>query len=1072
MKDFDVRTAARDGSSLTPASRLSRCVCVLGSSVAMWLGAAATEQVVASDAFELGVRTGATTTVEVVDGDSGDDEPSSQSVEIPRESRTSSAASRDEVGIFGRFGHIALPTFGRNDSITRVELAPYVLADDQMLFGDIRLFMTNVAEFGGNAGLGYRRYFPEWDRIFGFSAWYDGDNSTSHYFQQVGASFETYGAIDARGNLYIPLGETEATFGDTVGDVAFVGNSISFNNTQTMGYALRGFDFEVGGQLPTNAGREYDVRGYAGLYYFVGSGEADGITGFRARAQATILQELNGHVEVTADDTFGTNVVFGFSWIFGTGLQHDGGRYSVRDRMGDFPRRNYNVIVAEIADVQSGIEAINPATGMPYSVQHVSTSGGVTAAAGGGAGTSDDPFTSIADAQAAGGDIIFVHADSVINDPIVLQEGERLLGDAADVVHQVEVESFGSVFLPHATDGSDRPTLQSAAGNALTLASNTQVSGFVIDSPVGNGIVGNNVHDVLVSNTDVITPGARGILLEDATGSIGFEDVSISDAGSTGLEVSGGSADVVFQGMIYNESGRSLLVEDTTAGTVDLSEAMITDDGGGILLHLADGNVILGDVSVTDAALHGIEINGGAGSFVFGGQTTVENAGGAGIRVADVSGGVAFSDVDIAASSMNHGAELVDNTGTVSFSSLGITSNGGTGLFASDNDLVEIGGGAIESVNAAAVDIEGTELDVVLTSVSSNGGLFGVRIVESPGGFIVNGTGADGTGGLIENTDTGILLDNAGQVGFQHLDLDDNDTAVSLNDTDEFYLARSNVTGSSDFGIDSMNTGLLMVSNSAFANNGGAGENSIRVQVDAFGSYNNQFLSNDITDGTSTSISVSSSGAGNGSDLALTVDDNRITNTRSGDIGLDVDWSGPLVASLSNNEISGTGGSNVGIDIDTGSTAALGSISVQSNTFVFTGGNDEAARFSTQAPSQLDIGWNTVNLEGASSTGFEFDFAQATDAYIHSNLIVDEAGGGTGIDFASIAAAADVTVDDNLIQLFGTGIIDRGIIFSSVTGSVDLFGEFNNAVIDATTPFFAPAGSTTGAIFVNGVAVP
>jgi hypothetical protein len=294
-----------------------------------------------------------------------------------------------------------------------------------------------------------------------------------------------------------------------------------------------------------------------------------------------------------------------------------------------------------------------------------------------------------------------------------------------------------------------------------------------------------------------------------------------------------------------------------------------------------------------------------------------------------------------------------------------------------------------------------------------------------------------------------------------------------LTDVDEFYLARSRVTGTTDYGIDSLNTGLLQVSNSQFSNNGGAGESSIRVQVDAFGSYSNQFLSNSITDTNATNIAISSTGAGNGSTLMLTALSNQITNSGNGDSGILVNWSGPLVANFTSNAFSGTGGSNVGINLSTGSTAALADITLRQNTFNFTGGNDVAALLSTQAPTQIDIGWNSISLNGANSTGFEFNLSQAADVNVHSNLITDNGGGGTGLEFATVAGAADVTIEDNVIRLLGSGaIIDRGIIFSSVTGSVDLFGTLNNTVLTATTPFFAPVGSTTGQILINGVKVP
>jgi hypothetical protein len=53
-----------------------------------------------------------------------------------------------------------------------------------------------------------------------------------------------------------------------------------------------------------------------------------------------------------------------------------------------------------------------------------------------------------------------------------------------------------------------------------------------------------------------------------------------------------------------------------------------------------------------------------------------------------------------------------------------------------------------------------------------------------------------------------------------------------------------------------------------------------------------------------------------------------------------------------------------------------------------------------------------------------------------------------------------------------TAVIDRGIIFNSVTGTVALLNPMNNIVNGATTAFYAPVGSLTGHTYVNGETVP
>ena len=77
-----------------------------------------------------------------------------------------------------RVGHLAFETFGRDSSITHVEVMPMIPLDNAALFSDWRLFIDNHGEIGGNVGLGYRQWVAEFDHVVGASFWYDGDNTS------------------------------------------------------------------------------------------------------------------------------------------------------------------------------------------------------------------------------------------------------------------------------------------------------------------------------------------------------------------------------------------------------------------------------------------------------------------------------------------------------------------------------------------------------------------------------------------------------------------------------------------------------------------------------------------------------------------------------------------------------------------------------------------------------------------------------------------------------------------------------------------------------------------------------
>ena len=55
-------------------------------------------------------------------------------------------------GVLGRAGHQAGPTVGRTDSITYMDLMPYMFLEETMLFGDLRVNLGNNGSLGGSAG--------------------------------------------------------------------------------------------------------------------------------------------------------------------------------------------------------------------------------------------------------------------------------------------------------------------------------------------------------------------------------------------------------------------------------------------------------------------------------------------------------------------------------------------------------------------------------------------------------------------------------------------------------------------------------------------------------------------------------------------------------------------------------------------------------------------------------------------------------------------------------------------------------------------------------------------------------
>lgn len=160
-------------------------------------------------------------------------------------------------GVMARGGHVTGPAVGRDDSITHIELAPYVFAEQTMLFGDLRVYRTNPGEVGGSAGLGLRHYFANHDFVLGVASFYDVDESRGAQFDQVSMALEFFSEwLDVRTNWYIPVGTTEQVLGTDFlsGSERFLGNNIVFNTTTTTAAAAEGVDHALYDTSPLGMG--------------------------------------------------------------------------------------------------------------------------------------------------------------------------------------------------------------------------------------------------------------------------------------------------------------------------------------------------------------------------------------------------------------------------------------------------------------------------------------------------------------------------------------------------------------------------------------------------------------------------------------------------------------------------------------------------------------------------------------------------------------------------------------------------------------------------------------------------
>jgi hypothetical protein len=978
-------------------------------------------------------------------------------------------------------------------SIVPVEMFPFFRMDQSLYFTDLRFFPTIEGTFGGSVGLGYRYYSPSWDRVFGVSGWYDADGTRDNYFQQLGLSLETYsGPFDFRTNFYLPVGQTDRQNSLALVDnsARFVGNNVVYNELETFTAAMRGLDMEAGVGIPGDFARQHSLRAYCGWYYFVDD-QGDHIVGASARVQANIASGLDAAVQITNDNFYDTRAFFTVSWTFGPLRRAECSGSTAEGRLGEHVTRNYTVLAPTRSRVDPDVVAVDPQTGSPYTFAHVDS-----AAAPGGNGTVNSPFQTIAAAQAANDDIIFVQANSVFhgaNATITMSPGQAILGDGAGIQHTIVVPQLGTILLPQAAAGSSLPILDSAAGNAVVLASNSIFSGFTITNATGNGIYGNGVTNALVANVSVDHAGADGIHLLNSAGTVELVNTSITNSAGDGLAILGGSANLTFAGQIAGSLGHDLNVANTSGGTVDMTNAQFTGTGSqGILLQNDAGNVNFNNLTVTNSAGRGIDIEGASGTVQFSGTTTVSgaaatsvyvnnllstgsvtfdnlsidqrhdaglainnasgtvtvngtttgtNEGGvspSALSVTNSSGDVTFSGaVNVVNATVNPGVNLQNNSGTTTFGSLNISSTNGTALYANNAGTLNVSsnqngptGGTIQAANGTAVDIENTTANVNLTSISSSGASVGLKLISMPGTFYVFGDSSTGAAG------SGGTIQGAG-------------TGVLVQNSGTVALVlmnlNSNGVGVQAQNVSSLGLGNVQITNSTSygidaldvkqltVNNStfsGNGAANIRFQVDQIGVYALSASSNSFTSGSADNILVQTLSGSEGSTLNFTSESNTFQNSQAGTAGINLNWNGNLSATIDRNTFVGTAGSNTGVYINGLSATDLSTVSITNNSFTGNGGSNTGFQVIAAGPSQLTLTGNAVQFGATGGTGFRFSVGPSATLDLAGNSVVDTAGGATGVLFDSVTGPASVTIDGNLVSLANHG---NGIIFSSVT---------------------------------------
>jgi len=480
------------------------------------------------------------------------------------------------------------------------------------------------------------------------------------------------------------------------------------------------------------------VNGSAGNFTF---GDVD-ITGLAANTTAANLTGATGNVtfatldisgasntgtrgiDLTGSTTAGNVIISGSSTITGVGIGVDLTNAAITGnfRFGDGSGTDANGAASSITAVTPLVIAgLNGGVGT-YDFLDVNLNGDTTNLSvsayfvqegATGIGTWNDPG-SLAGAEASGATYIVL-----LNDPtggsdtldatasaggsLDLAGGQVLLafrdvdrftvGGGAPINVKLFNVQTGEIVNPFT--GSGAPTLTASGANAtVTLAGNNTIDGVVIaNSGTGAGVLGNGVAGINTIRNSTISGGAAG--------AIRFYDNAANTV-------------VALQNLTLAANGGNILALDGTgAGTLTVSALSNLT-----ALHTTEtGGFVFADVAFdADTVTAGVQ-DVAAGDLTLG--TVAARINGTALNFSNVSG-------------------------TLNYGNLNIANDGGTGLIVANskvnNFVLGTTGGAVDTTNGTAINIDPLTVNMTLGSVKSSGGVYGLLLDQVQGSFTVTGT--------------------------------------------------------------------------------------------------------------------------------------------------------------------------------------------------------------------------------------------------------------------------------------------------------------------------------------------
>jgi len=773
--------------------------------------------------------------------------------ETPPSTSTETAA---DLTITPRLGIGHTTSGGGFDGFTRFEgFVPLLQKPgNNLTFLEGRLLLDNDANLGGNILLGYRTYDPNSRRIWGGYIGYDNRNTGNNTFNQIGLGAESLGEIwDFHINAYLPIGDNRQEVGDVLlRESFFRENFLILDQQRNQEAAMGGFDVEAGARI-AQLGREGDLRGYGGLYYYNAQSSQETL-GWRLRLQARPTDYLNLGVSLQNDDLFGTNIVFTVGATFpGTRPQSPiSEEESVVARLGESVQRN-NAIVIDHQEEVNEVAATNPETDEPYVFQHVNL--GIA----GGDGTFENPVGTVQEGLdrtlSDGNNIVYVQPGTNSGiPPFTIPDQVQVLSTGP--VQRLETVESDVVQLP-LSGARVLPTITPSAEASVTMGNGTTLSGFDIPNAGTSAIEGTNINTVTIRDNVIANSTQQGILLTEVTGTITVTDNSIDTTGGIG------------------NSGFALR---NTAESVNLTIArnrIANTTGNGIAISLT--NTAEGTANISDNTLSGNQFNGIG--------MTLEG---------DSQGTANISDNTLSGNQFNGiGMDLEDNSfGTISILSNTISSNQSNGIGVGFDDTAQ----GTFTINNNTI------------SQSDNNGIFARVLGNSTSTLTIDNNA------ISDNGNVGIAAE---MLGNSTLTLTIDNNTVSDNGTvgigiqpQEFTtstatIANNAVSGNGTVGLAAEmlgnSTSTLTIDNNTVSGNGTVG---IVIQPQEFTTSTTTIANNTVS--SNGTFGITSQMSGN-STSTLTIDNNTVSDNGTVGIGINPNEFATSTATITNNTVSGNG---------------------------------------------------------------------------------------------------------------------------------------------------------------------